>query len=61
MNEMTTREAIKTYDIGANLLYRWITRGEIATRKDSNGKWLIRKDSVEKRNRVRLARRRENP
>ena len=54
MAELTTTEAVQTYRVSLNLLQRWILQGDVEARK-VDGHWLISKDSLEKRNRKRVA------
>jgi hypothetical protein len=55
--ELTTSEAVQAYGVFPNVLHRMILMGRLQARKDTNGRWLISKESLERwdRQRVRKA------
>ena len=55
--ELTTSQAVQTYRVYPNVLHRMILLGRIKARKNSDGRWLISKDSLERWNRQRVRRR----
>jgi hypothetical protein len=56
MGEMTTTQAVRTYDTHPNVINRLILMGRLQARKDANGHWLISKESLERWNRQRVRR-----
>lgn len=60
MPELSTYEAARAFDAHPVTLQRLVAVGKLAGRKDQNGHWRLSKTSLEKWNRKRLARRREN-
>ena len=53
---MTTREAVQTYGVFPGVLHRLILMGRLKARKDSDGRWLISKESLESWDRTRVRR-----
>jgi hypothetical protein len=55
MPELTTSQAVRTYEVHPNVLCRLILTGRLTARKNADGHWLISKESLEQwdRNRVR--------
>jgi hypothetical protein len=56
MPELTTTQAVRMYDVHPNVLNRLILLGRIAARKNSDGRWLITKRSLEHWNSTRVRR-----
>lgn len=56
MQEMTTSQAARMYNTHPNVLNRLILMGRLAAHKDSNGRWLISKESLERWNAQRVRR-----
>lgn len=56
MSEMTTSEAVRAYDTHPNVLNRLILMGRLKARKNSDGHWLINRESLERWNRQRVRR-----
>ena len=56
MDEMTTTQAVRTYKTHPNVLNRLILMGRLQARKDADGRWLIRKESLERWNSQRVRR-----
>lgn len=56
MDEMTVSQAVRTYETHPNVLSRLILMGRLQARKDVDGHWLIRKESLERWNRQRVRR-----
>jgi len=56
MGEMTTTQAVRTYHTHPNVLNRLILMGRLQARKNADGHWLIKKDSLEQWNRNRVRR-----
>ena len=56
MAEVTTSEAVRTYEVHPNVLNRLILLRRLEARKDENGHWLISKKSLERWNRTRVRR-----
>ena len=54
--ELTTSEAVRAYRTHPNVLLRLILIGRLIARKNSDGKWLITKESLENWDRKRLRR-----
>ena len=63
MLELTTSQAVRTYEVHPNVLNRLILMGRISARKNTDGHWLISKESLEQWNaqRVRRAQRVTSP
>jgi len=57
MSELTTSQAVRAFDVHPNILNRLILMGRLNARKNSDGRWLIERKSLEfwSRNRVRRA------
>ena len=45
---MTISEISKTYGVHVNTVRNWLSVGAVAGKKDSAGRWLIRRAAVEK-------------
>ena len=45
---LTISEIVKTYGVHVNTVRNWLTVGAVAGKKDSAGRWLIRRAAVEK-------------
>jgi hypothetical protein len=56
MSELTTSQAVRTYETHPNVLNRLILMGRLAARKNADGHWLISKASLERWNRNRVRR-----
>ena len=56
MDEMTTTQAVRAYKTHPNVLNRLILMGRLQARKDADGHWLIRKESLEHWNSQRVLR-----
>ncbi len=56
MSEMTTSQAVRAYEVHPNVLIRLILMGRLEARKNSDGRWLITKASLEHWNRQRVRR-----
>jgi len=56
MSELTTTQAVRTYNTHPNVLNRLILMGRLKARKNSDGHWLISKESLERWNRQRVRR-----
>ena len=54
--ELTTSQAVQAYVVFPNVLHRMILMGRLTARKDSNGHWLITKESLERWNNQRVHR-----
>jgi helix-turn-helix protein len=56
--ELTASQAARTYGVFPHVLYRMILMGRLEARKNTDGRWLIEKKSLESwdRKRVRRAR-----
>ncbi len=63
MPELTTSEAVRTYEIHPNVLNRLILMRRVSARKNADGRWLISKESLERWNarRVRRVQRMPSP
>jgi Helix-turn-helix domain len=60
MSELTTTQAVRAYNTHPNVLNRLILMGRLKARKNADGRWLIRRESLERWNRQRT-RRAEKP
>jgi hypothetical protein len=56
MSELTTSQAVRTYETHPNVLNRLILMGRLTARKNADGHWLISKESLERWNRNRVRR-----
>ena len=56
MMEMTTSQAVRTYEVHPNVICRLLLMGRLEGRKDANGHWLISKKSLERWNAQRRRR-----
>jgi hypothetical protein len=56
MPELTTSQAVRSYEVHPNVLNRLILMGRLAARKNADGHWLISKDFLERWNRQRVRR-----
>jgi hypothetical protein len=56
MSELTTTQAVRAYNTHPNVLNRLILMGRLKARKNSDGHWLIARDSLERWNRQRVRR-----
>ena len=56
MPELTTSEAVRTYEVHPNVLSRLILMGRLKARKNSDGHWLISKESLDQWSRKRVRR-----
>ena len=56
MNELTTSQAVRTYKTHPNVLTRLILQGRLDARKNADGHWLIRRESLERWNNQRVHR-----
>jgi hypothetical protein len=56
MSELTTSQAVRTYEAHPNVLNRLILMGRLTARKNADGHWLISKESLERWNRNRVGR-----
>lgn len=54
--ELTTSQAVQAYGVFPNVLHRMILMGRLQARKDSDGRWLISKESLERWNNQRVRR-----
>ncbi len=45
---LTISQIVKTYGVHGNTVRNWLMVGAVAGRKDSAGRWLIRRAAVEK-------------
>lgn len=54
--ELTTSQAVRAYKTHPNVLHRLILVGRLIARKNTDGHWLISKDSLERWNRNRQRR-----
>ena len=45
---LTISQIAKTFGVHVNTVRNWLTIGAVAGVKDSTGRWLIRRDAVEK-------------
>ena len=54
--ELTTSQAVQAYGVFPNVLHRMILMGKLEARKNTNGHWLISKESLERWNRQRVRR-----
>jgi predicted site-specific integrase-resolvase len=46
--ELTTSQAMQAYKVFPNVLHRMILMGRLKARKNSDGRWLISKESLER-------------
>jgi hypothetical protein len=53
---LTTSEAVRTFSMHPATVLRLILTERVAAKKDSNGRWLITKESLERWNRQRVRR-----
>lgn len=56
MAELTTSQAVRAYETHPNVLTRLILMGRLQARKNTDGRWLISKESLERWNRQRVRR-----
>ena len=56
MGEMTTTQAVRAYETHPNVLNRLILMGRLEARKNADGRWLIKQESLERWNRQRVRR-----
>jgi len=56
MAELTTSQAVRTYETHPNVLNRLILMGRLKARKNADGRWLISKEALERWNRQRTRR-----
>jgi hypothetical protein len=56
MPELTTAQAVRAYETHPNVLNRLILMGRLTARKNSDGHWLISRESLERWNRQRVRR-----
>jgi len=54
MSELTTAQAVRYYDTHPNVLNRLILMGRLKARKNTDGRWLISRESLERWNRKRV-------
>jgi hypothetical protein len=54
--ELTTSQAMQTYQVFPNVLHRMILMGRLKARKNADGRWLISKKSLERWNLRRVQR-----
>ena len=54
--ELTTSQAVQAYGVFPSVLHRMILMGKLEARKNTNGHWLISKESLERWNRQRVRR-----
>lgn len=54
--ELTTSQAVRAYEVHPITVLRLILTGKLEAKKDQNGRWLIRKDSLDRWNRQRRVR-----
>ena len=52
--ELTTSQAMQVYKVFPNVLHRMILMGRLKARKNSDGRWLISAESLERWNRERV-------
>lgn len=57
---LTISEIAKAYGVHVNTVRNWLTVGAVAGKKDSSGRWLIRRAAVEKLLARRTAKTNEN-
>jgi hypothetical protein len=51
--ELTVREAVQEYNVYPNVLHRLILVGKLDAHKNGDGKWLIRRASLDRWARTR--------
>ena len=56
MPELNTSEAVRSFDIHPNMLYRLILMGRIPARKDADGHYRLSRESLERWNANRVRR-----
>lgn len=56
MAELTTSQAVRTYDTHPNVLTRLILMGRLEAHKNADGRWLINRESLERWNSQRVRR-----
>ena len=56
MDELTTSQAVRAYDVHPVFLNRLILMGRLKAHKNADGRWLISKESLERWNRQRVRR-----
>jgi hypothetical protein len=56
MSELTTSQAVRAFDVHPNILNRLILMGRLNARKNSDGRWLIERKSLESWSRSRVRR-----
>jgi hypothetical protein len=56
MAELTTSQAVRTYETHPNVLNRLILMGRLKARKNADGRWLISRESLEHWDRQRVRR-----
>lgn len=56
MDELTTSQAVRTYETNPNVLNRLILMGRLKAHKNADGHWLIDRESLEHWNRQRVRR-----
>ena len=56
MGELTTSQAVRTYETHPNVLNRLILMGRLKAHKNADGRWLINRESLERWNRQRVRR-----
>jgi hypothetical protein len=56
MNELTTSQAVRDFDVHPNILNRLILMGRLKARKNADGRWLINRESLARWNRQRVRR-----
>jgi len=54
--ELTTSQAVRAYGVFPNVLHRMILMGRLEARKNTDGRWLINRESLERWNRNRVRR-----
>lgn len=54
--ELTTSQAARTFKTHPNVLHRLILIGRLTARKNSDGHWLISRESLERWNATRIRR-----
>ncbi len=58
--ELTTSQAVQKYGVFPNIIHRMILVGRLEARKDADGHWLIKKDSLDRWDRTRQRRPRKS-
>lgn len=59
MTELSTSQAARNYDAHPAVLQRLIVMGRLTARKNTDGHWLISKESLERWNQMRIRRTRK--